>query len=188
MTRASRAVIAPSTPVAWSPGTPPLSESLRARVLAGAGSAAERAVRVMPATGRPVVALRVEAPRRRVIGSLEPRPATAPRIPVPVAHAVSTMGAPWGEPDPVPGVVMRTSLVPLDWLRPSMTASPPALAPTVASQVHPIPVMPAPLPAPARSDMRPMPASVRIRKAAMMAFGLLVSLVAVEAAARVGRR
>ena len=33
-----------------------------------------------------------------------------------------------------------------------------------------------------------MPASMRLRKAAMMAFGLLVSLVAVEAAARVGRR
>jgi hypothetical protein len=33
-----------------------------------------------------------------------------------------------------------------------------------------------------------VPASVRIRKAAMMAFGVLVSLVAVEAAARVGRR
>jgi hypothetical protein len=87
----------------------------------------------------------------------------------------------------VPGVTLRTSAIPSGWLRAPMVVprERPAAAETAAVEE--------PRPTPAtravqRREPRPMPTSVRIRRAAVMAFGLLVSLVAVEAAARVGRR
>jgi hypothetical protein len=164
-------------------------------VLAGAGSAAVRAVAVMPTSGRRVVSVPIDgAPRadRRATASAAHASATrraAERIAVPVHRPVdAAMMAPWGEPDPVPGVVMRTSLVPSDWLRPT----PPATTPPTVMSIEPaVPARPqrtAAQPSAAPPPVRPVPTSVRIRKAAMMAFGLLVSLVAVEAAARVGRR
>jgi hypothetical protein len=185
-------VVAPSAPVAWSPGTSPLSESLRARVRAGAGSAAERAIAVLPVSGRRVVAVPVDTAMRCIIGTGAER--TGDRIAIPMGAPRGSMVAPWGEPDPVPGVRLRTSPVPDRWLRapartssdarPSIGAPIRGVAPSVAATppqgVTGIPVR--------RREPSPMPASVRVRKAAMMAFGLLVSLVAVEAAARVGRR
>jgi hypothetical protein len=173
-------VIAPPAPVAWSPGTPPLTGSLRARVLAGAGSAAERAIEVLPASGRRVVAVPVDTAVRWIVG--DHRGTT--RIAVPVGYAARTSVAPWGEPDPVPGVVMRTDTVPSGWLR-SATSRP--NVPVATAVIDEPRRMPLPRPM-VRREPRPMPTSMRIRRAAMMAFGLLVSLVAVEAAARVGRR
>ena len=61
LARTTLMVVAPSAPVAWSPGSPPLTDALRARVLAGAASAAERAIQVLPASGRRVVALPMPA-------------------------------------------------------------------------------------------------------------------------------
>jgi hypothetical protein len=192
LTRATLLVVAPSAPVAWSPGTAPLSETLRARVLAGAGSAAHRAVAVLPASGRRVVAVPVDVAMRRVIGTAAgPRVALHVERPRPDVERPSPapMTAPWGEPDRVPGVVTRTAVVPPSWVRPPAairtsvdTASVDVAA--VSTTRHAGLVRPAR----GRPELRPMPPSVRIRKAAMMAFGLLVSLVAVEAAARVGRR
>ena len=131
-----------------------------------------------------VVAVPVDTAMRRIIGASSP--AAARRVAIPVGpSSTSSMVAPWREPDPVPGVVLRTKAVPATWLRrPPVVASHPAISPT-ATVEEPRRALAQPL---ARREPRPMPASVRIRKAAMMAFGLLVSLVAVEAAARVGRR
>jgi hypothetical protein len=92
------------------------------------------------------------------------------------------MRAPWAEADPVSGVSVRTSLVPAAWLRPLVASRP-------AGDGSPLPVSSSP--ADRLTGQRapiPVPTSTRIRRAAMMAFGVLVSLVAVEAAARVGRR
>jgi hypothetical protein len=188
MTRVTSLVIAPPAPVAWSPGTPPLSDSLRSRVLAGAG--AERAISVMPASGRRVVSVPVgmtppdasDGPRRPITERV-----VIPVTSVPRAAPAST---PWAVADPVPGVVARTSVVPADWLRPPVSPSRRPVAAVVAPPVvRPGPRTPthAPRPTPRHAE-RALPASVRIRRAAVMAFGLLVSLVAVEAAARVGRR
>jgi hypothetical protein len=176
-------VIAPSAPVAWSPGSPPLTEAVRARVLAGAASAAERALEVLPMSGRRVVAVPVDTAMRWIVGTQHTDGER--RVAVPVGPGHATLVAPWGEPDPMPGVVMRTTSVPTAWLRsptaaaaraPSMLAT--EQGPRAASATHPV----------VRRETRPMPPSMRLRKAAVMAFGLLVSLVAVEAAARVGRR
>jgi hypothetical protein len=186
LTRATLLVIAPPAPVAWSPGTPPLTESLRARVIAGAGSAAERAIEVLPVTGRRVVAVPVDAAMRWIIGT-QVRGIDG-RVAIPVgASPVASLVAPWGEPDPVAGVTMRTSTIPSSWLRA------PVAVPREHAAAEVTAAMEAPRPTPAprtlqRREPRPMPTSVRIRRAAVMAFGLLVSLVAVEAAARVGRR
>jgi hypothetical protein len=177
-------VVAPSAPVAWSPGSPPLTDALRARVLAGAASAAERAIQVLPASGRRVVAVPMDTAMRRIIGT--PSTVAVRRVAIPIGPASTPITvAPWGEPDPVPGVVLRTQAVPTTWLgRPSLARSHADTTPAATADApRPGPVQPV-----ARREPRPMPASVRIRKAAMMAFGLLVSLVAVEAAARVGRR
>ena len=189
LTRATLMVIAPSAPVAWSPGTPPLTEALRARVLAGAASAAERAMEVLPVSGRRVVAVPVDAAMRRIIGTQPRIIGTQPgsferRVAVPVGPGHAALAAPWGEPDPVPGVVLRTRWVSATWLRPP-TPAPAGARPEVASTADP---GPRPLARPIVRREPPVPPSMRIRKAAVMAFGLLVSLVAVEAAARVGRR
>lgn len=196
LTRATLMVIAPSAPVAWSPGTPPLTETLRARVIAGAASAAERAIEVLPVSGRRVVVVPVETAVRRVIA--ERSRSSDRRVALPVgAPSTGTLMAPWGVPEPVPGVVVRTNAVPVTWLR-----RPPAGPPSVVTAAVAVPApRSAPRPAPAqrpeteqrpepapRPEPRPVPTSMRIRKAAVMAVGLLVSLVAVEAAARVGRR
>jgi hypothetical protein len=181
LARATFLVIAPSAPVAWSPGVAPLSESLRARVLAGAGSAAERAVTVLPASGRRVVSVPVEAAVRRVVGIAVGGPG-----PSPIGRWVR---APWTEPEPVPGVVVRTSLVPAVWLAPPTpgrhATGSGRPAPPVEQTIAPIRPVHSPT---GQYAVVPLPASTRVRRAAMMAFGLLVSLVAVEAAARVGRR
>lgn len=231
LTRMTLLVIAPSAPVAWSPGATPLSESLRSRVRAGAGAAAERALAVMPASGRRVVAIPLETAMRHV-GGVGTHPRRVPeqaRVPVAARVRVPVVGprdmgtgapsrarVPWDEPVPVSGVTVRTSQVPTSWLRPtapSPVVAPRPLVPTpvvptsvattpvVLTPLVPTPVVPtisqaqtgslergAPGPTTVRRDERPVPASTRLRRAAMMAFGLLVSVVAVEAAARVGRR
>jgi hypothetical protein len=195
LARTTLLVVAPSAPVAWAPGAVPVSDSLRARILAGAGTTAGRAMAVMPATGRRVMSL--------PIGTAVPDGDTArvrrpmsERIAVPVG-ASGTVDAPWGELAEVEGVVVRTSPVPTHWLRPPvpMTASVTTSVATTAVAASPsdiAPAAPARAPAPrprgATIDERVASTSVRIRKAAMMAFGLLVSVVALEAAARVGRR
>src|SRR6187397_101262 len=116
LTRATLMVIAPPAPVAWSPGTPPLTESLRARVIAGAGSAAERAIEVLPVSGRRVVAVPVDTAMRWIIGT-QTRGIDG-RVAIPVGPSrLGSLIAPWGEPDPVPGVTMRTSTIPTGWLR-----------------------------------------------------------------------
>ncbi len=193
LAHATLLVIAPSAPVAWSPGSAPLSESLRARIRAGAGSMADRAVATLPGSGRRVVgvAVRGEAQRPTSIAPAGPVAGTPSARstplgqgspsglgrPVPVAHA------PWREADPVPGVVVRTSLVHGSWLRRPSATQPTegrgASGQTTHLHVH----HPS-----SQRDPVPVPTSGRIRRAAMMAFGLVVSLVAVEAAARVGRR
>lgn len=192
-------VIAPPGPVAWSPGMPPLSESLRTRIRAGAGSAAGRAVSVLPASGRRVVGVAVETGRRVAVGTGRVAVETGRRVAIETgrfetgrvaeAPAGSWMRAPWGDVGPMPGVTVRTSPVPVDWLRP-----PVATLPRDGNAVAPAPVPTSP---PVQTPVRhptgqrtpvPVPTSTRIRRAAMMAFGLLVSFVAVEAAARVGRR
>lgn len=182
-------IVAPPAPVAWSPGTPPLSESLRARVRAGAGSVADHVVTMMPASGRQVVAVPVGAAMRRLGGADRPPRPAAERIAVPVAPVEAPVGVPWPSAVPVEGVVVRTSRVPVEWLRPSTPSSRPPAGPLVAAHRASEPGAIATVARPtARRAERGLPASVRIRKAAVMAFGLLVSLVAVEAAARVGRR
>ncbi|MFN8519807.1 MAG: hypothetical protein U0667_10560 [Chloroflexota bacterium] len=227
-------VVAPPAPVAWSPGTAPLSETLRARVLAGAGTVAERAVAVMPASGRRMVAVPVGTAMRRIgipdahghtvreriaipvatpsvaalTGAVAPpsvaaltgaaatpsvaplpaavaRPSVAPLTGAPAGHA------PWATAVMVPGVTIRTSQVPADWLRPpapSRGPVPDAAPGGIAAWVAPAPATPPRTRVATRPAERPLPASARIRRAAVMAVGLLVSLVAVEAAARVGRR
>lgn len=191
MTRATLLVIAPPAPVAWSPGTPPLSDSLRARVLAGAGSIAERAVAVLPASGRRVVGLPVGATLRPASVHDRPRRPVGERVAIPVAAVPSaaSVDTPWATAEAVPGVAVRTSRVPAEWLRPFV---PPSQRPVGAlarlPRPTPEPGLAAARPRPARQPERALPASVRLRRAAVMAFGLLVSLVAVEAAARVGRR
>jgi len=192
LTRATLLVFAPSAPVAWSPGTAPLSESLRDRVRAGAGAAAGRAVAVMPASGRRVVSVPIDAAMRRISALDRPRRPNAERSVVPVAGArppparadAAVLGAvavPWLAPEPVAGVSIRTTAVPAPWLRPTTARVETArdTAPAIG---------PEPRAVQARRQERPVPTSVRVRRAAVMAFGLLVSLVAVEAAARVGRR
>lgn len=207
LTRMTLLVVAPPAPVAWSPGTAPLSETLRARVLAGAGTVAERAVAVMPASGRRMVAVPVGTAMRRMgIPDAHGRPvreriaipvttpsavtpSVAPPSVAPLAGAPAGR-APWATAEAVPGVTIRTSQVPVEWLRPPAAAPrpvPDAAAGRVAV-VAPAPAAPARSPVATRPAERPLPASARIRRAAVMAVGLLVSLVAVEAAARVGRR
>jgi hypothetical protein len=206
LARATFLVIAPSAPVAWSPGVTPLSESLRARVLAGAGSAAERAVTVLPASGRRVVSIPVEAAVRRALG-IPVGTAVGRGVGIPVGRAVgraaghpidltrlsATFGrwirAPWTEPEPVPGVVIRTSLVPSVWLAPQNPVRHADMPGRHATVADPVIAAGRPVHSPTgQQKVVPLPASTRVRRAAMMAFGLLVSLVAVEAAARVGRR
>lgn len=183
-------VIAPPGPVAWSPGMPPLSESLRARIRAGAGARVARAVTVLPDPGRRVVGVPVDsADRRGATASARAtglaRATASAEVTGSAVATVATpwMRAPWGDVDPVSGVSVRTAPVPAAWLRPPLASRPMdnATHRTRASSVpvhHPI----------GQRAPVPVPASTRIRRAAMMAFGLLVSLVAVEAAARVGRR
>ncbi len=160
-------VTAPPGPVAWSPGMPPLSESLRARIRAGAGAQAVGALTVLPASGRRVVGVPVGSAVRHAVASVVGR----------------WMPAPWGDVDPVRSVTVRTSPVPAAWLRP-----PAASRPMDDGARHPPSTsIPVHRPTGQRTPV-PVPTSTRIRRAAMMAFGVLVSLVAVEAAARVGRR
>jgi hypothetical protein len=184
LAHATLLVIAPPAPAGWSPGTAPLSESLRARIRAGAGSPAERAVSVLPESGRRVVSVPVEAAVRRVVGIPIGRGST--HAPVPMTRA------PWGDAEPVPGVVVRTSVVPSAWLRRPTAWLRPVAATHASGPDHRSSGPPPahhPVPNPTRQrDTLPMPTSTRVRRAAVMAFGLLVSLVAVEAAARVGRR
>lgn len=165
-------VTAPPGPVAWSPGMPPLSESLRARIRAGAGARPVGALAILPGSRRRVV-------RVPVVGSAVRHVAAA----VGASVLGRWMSAPWGDVEPVGGVSVETSPVPTTWLRPAAASRPvedaprPPLSPSMP--VHPPTGQRAPV---------PVPTSTRIRRAAMMAFGVLVSLVAVEAAARVGRR
>jgi hypothetical protein len=160
-------VVAPSAPVAWWPGAAPLTGSLLRRLPARATAPAPRPITTLPVSGREVVALRVEG---------DP-------------------ACPWGEPDGVSSVVIRTSIVPSHWLRP--VAAPRVAATTnwwseadVADVPSPVAAVATPSPMPRPQDRQPPQptTAARLRRAAALAVGLLVSLVAVEAAARAGRR
>jgi len=172
------------------PGDAPPERVPAGPIRAGAGARVARAVTVLPDPGRrvwayPSIAPTAVAPRRR-------RGPRAWRGPRPRRRSRARRWRPsrlrgcvrrGGTSDPVSGVSVRTAPVPAAWLRPPLASRPmdDATHRTRASSVpvhHPI----------GQRAPVPVPASTRIRRAAMMAFGLLVSLVAVEAAARVGRR
>ena len=172
--------VAPPAPVAWWPGSRTLPESVLRRL-----------PRVVPtdrlATLRPsgvtVVAIPVDGGR----------PVPSRRAPGPVGPVLA--GAPWGEPlAPFAGVTVTTCQVPRQWLRPEtipeVIAMPLArtLAAAVAAPLPPratitqFPRQPRPWPTPV--EQRP---HGRFRRVATLALGLLISFVAVEAAARTSR-
>ncbi len=171
-------VLAPPTPVAWWPGARTLPDSVMRRLPRAIGRIA------MPLDGgQPTPA--------RVITAAEPEPVL--------------MAAPWGEPaSPFVGVMVSTRQVPLSWLRPEApagralpmpvtfvpVASPPTLARhTTVPRAATITELPrAPRTMPQVSAVGHHGTIGRFRRAAALAVGLLVSLVAVEAAARSGRR
>lgn len=176
--RATFLAVAPVAPVTWRPAT--------------RGIPAQRRVARMPGTGARVVAIPVGP------GPLEARAIDLPR---PLSEA--TLRAPWGEPaTPFTGVTVTTARVPEAWLRPparpiatiipirpSQVIAPalttPAHPPVPATIVH-LPRAPRAVPpAPAAGTHRPRG---RLRGGLTLAVGLIVSLVAVEVAARSGRR
>jgi hypothetical protein len=114
------------------------------------------------------------------------------------------MTAPWGEPlTPFAGVTVSTRQVPLSWLRPEPPAgrAAPMVITSVPMSASVASGMPAAVPHATITQLRRSPRTMppaaaagqhgafgRFRRAAALAVGLLVSLVAVEAAARSGRR
>ena len=152
-------VVAPSAPVAWWPGAAPLTDSLRRRLPVRTVAPVRRVTTFLAASGREVVAIPVRS---------------------------AGMCAPWGEPEPIAGVVIHTSPVPTAWLAPAAVGVP-------VGSVAPTPLVSTPASATrsvvAQTPHRSRgPAAARFRRAAALVVGLLVSLVAVEAAARAGRR
>ncbi len=164
--------VAPSTPGAWWPGARMLPDSVMRRLPRAMGRIA-----IPVDDGR--------AATVRVAGPAEPE--------------LVALTAPWGEPtSPFAGVTVSTRQVPLSWLRPERPVG----------RAVPMPIRADPLPAsvpiarPATiTELPRTPRAVpqvpavghrgpigRFRRAAALALGLLVSLVAVEAAARSGRR
>jgi hypothetical protein len=191
--------VAPPVPVSWWPGASTLPESVLRR-LPGAGT---RRVERAPVTGHPpssarIIAIPVDDGRR--VGNHD-----APAI----ERIVASMTAPWGEP-PVPflGVTVSTCEVPRSWLRdtpiggtvipmraPRVSTTPEeragpapraAVAPARRATIIELPRQPRALPPVAALGVAR--SRGRFRRALTLAFGLLLSLVAVEAAARSGRR
>jgi len=177
--------VAPPAPVAWWPGARTLPESV---------------LRRLPRVVRPDQVTTLYPSRSRVIAI----PVDGGR-PVPPRNSTLASGpaitaAPWGEPlVPFSGVRVATCQVPRQWLRPEARTAEvialsdvrPVLAPPApqaarhATTVH-LPGQPRQWPASAVNDQ---PRSHgRFRRAATLALGLLVSLVAMEAAARSTRR
>ena len=162
--------VAPSTPGAWWPGARMLPESVMRRIPRAMGRIA------IPVT--------------------DGRAAT---VPAPAEPEPMAMTAPWGEPtSPFAGVTVSTRQVPLSWLRPERPMGRGVPVPVVAgplaasgatarpATITELPRAPRTVPQlPATGPRGPIG---RFRRAAALAVGLLVSLVAVEAAARSGRR
>ncbi|MCY7417214.1 MAG: hypothetical protein LH650_01725, partial [Chloroflexi bacterium] len=97
---------------------------------------------------------------------------------------------PWGEPlVPFAGVTVTTCEVPRAWVRPARPTMPAVVAPalTPRATITQLPRPPRAWPPVQSVISRPGPHS-RYRRAATLALGLFVSLIAVEAAARSSRR
>ena len=201
LTRAAILIaVAPPAPVSWWPGARTLPESVLSRLPGGASRAIDRleVTRLRP-SGTRVVAIPIDG------GRATPRRNVA-------TPAVAAMTAPWGEPaSPFAGVTVTTAWVPREWLRPGpldgtiiqlprttlarAVATPaasgsPASPPTINAPRATVTALPRQMrtwpDAPATPGL--MRSFGRFRRAAALAVGLLVSLVAVEAAARSGRR
>ncbi len=185
--------VAPPVPVSWWPGARALPESVLRR-LPNAGT---RRVERAPVTGHVSSGARIIA--IPVDGGHTVGVHDAPTI----ERIVASMTAPWGEP-PVPflGVTVSTCEVPRSWLRAtpmggtvipmrsarvSTTPAPrAAVAPARRATIIELPRQPRALPPVAALGVAR--SRGRFRRALTLAFGLLLSLVAVEAAARSGRR
>ncbi len=177
--------VAPSVPGAWRPGARPLSESVLRRL--SRPSVARSMTTLLPSRSR-VVAIPIDGGRRSSVST--PTQAAGPVL----------VAAPWGEPRvPFAGVTVSTCEVPRHWLRPEprvadiipMPGSRPVLAAAVPpvtrhATISQLPRQPRHWPATVVSE--PQRPHGRLRRAATLALGLLVSLVAVEAAARSTRR
>ncbi len=167
--------VAPASPVSWWPGAHTLPESVLRRLPNGPYRGDTTALRP---SGSRVIAIPVGS------GAAAPLPRTGART------QSSTISAPWGEPRvPFAGVTVTTCEVPRAWVRPARPTMPPvvASAPTPRATITQLPRQPRAWPPVQSVISRPGPHS-RFRRAATLALGLFVSLVAVEAAARSGRR
>jgi hypothetical protein len=182
--------VAPSVPVAWWPGARALPDSVIRRLPRPV--APDRITTLYPSGSR-VIAIPVDGGR----------PVPSRRAAPPVGPVLAA--APWGEPLlPFAGVTVSTCQVPRQWLRSESLAAqviamprarpksaPPTPAPPTSASPMPrhatiiqLPRQPRQWP-PAIDQRRP---HGRFRRAAALALGLLLSLVAVEAAARSTRR
>lgn len=156
-------------------------------------------VAVRPASGTRMIAIPVDG--GRPVPSRRPASSAGPVI----------AAAPWGEPlVPFVSVTVSTCLVPQEWLRSGIRTA----EVIGVSRARPVPVMSPPpvtpplsFPPPARQatisqfphEPRPWPGTIaaagaqrrrhgRFRRATTLAVGILISLVALEAAARATRR
>lgn len=174
--------VAPPVPVAWWPGARTLPESVLRRLPRIVQPA--RVTTLYP-SGTRVVAIPIDGGR-----PVPSRRSTSPGGSVMIA-------APWGEPlVPFAGVTVSTCEVPRQWLRSeartgdviALPVARRALTPTPAAHatITQLPRQPRQWPAPVAAS--PRGAHGRFRRAVTLALGLLVSLVAVEAAARSSRR
>jgi hypothetical protein len=162
--------VAPVSPVSWWPGAHTLPESVLRR-LPNSGYRGQTAT--LQPSGTRVIAIPVEGGRAAI------RPRTL------VAPLPGAMAAPWGEPlVAFAGVTVSTCQVPHAWLRP---ATKPVAAPAPRATITPLRRQPRAWPPVQSVVSRPGPHG-RFRRAATLALGLFVSLVAVEAAARSTRR
>lgn len=192
--------IAPPMPVSWWPGAHTLPDSVLRRLPNGATRIIDPATLTsLRPSGARVISIPVRGGPSAAITGVPQRPGSS--LPGP-----RMVAAPWGEPSvAIPGVTITTCEVPRAWVRPqspslrpggatvipiraaNMPATGSAVAPTPRATITPFPHQPRTWePTPAVPPRRQ--AHGRFRRAATLALGLLVSLVAVEAAARSGRR
>ena len=174
--------VAPPAPVAWWPGARTLPESVLRWLprIAQSGSV----IRMLPSGAR-VVAIPVDGGR----------PVPARRAAAPVGPVLAA--APWGEP-PVPfaGVTVSTCQVPLHWLGSGSGVAEVIAMPIVrgAAAETPPPLSQATItqfprrPQPGHTPIAPRRSRGHFRRMVTLALGLIVSLVALEAAARSSRR
>jgi len=168
-------VVAPASPVSWWPGAHTLPESVLRRLPNARHRGDTTALRP---SGARVISIPVDG------GAATPLPRTS------ATTQPGTIGAPWGEPRvPFAGVTVTTSEVPRAWVRPARPTMPAVVAPALTHRatITQLPHQPRAWPPVQSVISRPGPHS-RFRRAATLALGLFVSLVAVEAAARSSRR